>query len=316
MADDPLVSVVIPVYNGANYLREAIDSVLKQTCHDYELIVVNDGSTDDGETEAIARSLGDRIRYFHKPNGGVASALNLGIQEMRGEWFCWLSHDDLASSNRVESDLEFLSHDHDVRILFCKTAEIDSSGHPLTEVQYPIHRVTNPRDALELGGVDFCSMTIHRSCFLRVGKFNERNLTMQDTEMSLRLASEYTFFFNENATSYRREHPSRGTHVSPDQKKRDQLLLCGTVHDELGIESFFPDLTDDSRSRAEAWMWMASFYGTFGAFQYAQESYRAAQVELGFWGRWLRNLGKTPGFSVRAMRRMYRWIVAQLRSWN
>lgn len=294
MANNPQVSVVIPVYNGANYLREAIDSVLKQTCHDYELIVVNDGSADEGATEAIALSFGDRIRYFGKPNGGVSSALNLGIQQMRGEWFCWLSHDDLFSSNRIESDLRFLSDNQDVRVLFCRTAEIDSSGELLKELEYPIHKVTNPRDALKLGGVYFCSMTIHRSCFQKVGKFNENNRTTQDTEFALRLACVYPFLFNGDATCYSRVHPDRGTYVLSDQRRHDVQLLCEIVHDELGVESFFPDLSNDSRSKAEAWLWMASFYEGFGAIQYAQESYRLAEAELGCWRRWVRNSVPRP----------------------
>ena len=79
MSIQPKVSIVIPVYNGANYLGEAIDSALEQTYENIEIIVVNDGSTDDGATREIALSYGDRIRYFEKENGGVSSALNLGI---------------------------------------------------------------------------------------------------------------------------------------------------------------------------------------------------------------------------------------------
>ena len=72
----PRVSIVIPAYNGSDYMKEAIDSALAQTYPDVEVLVVNDGSDDDGRTEAIALSYGDRIRYFRKGNGGVASALN------------------------------------------------------------------------------------------------------------------------------------------------------------------------------------------------------------------------------------------------
>ena len=81
---NPLVSIVIPVYNGANYVSEAIESALKQTYKNIEIIVVNDGSTDN--TEKIVKKYGDKIRYFYKENGGVASALNLGIKNMKGEY--------------------------------------------------------------------------------------------------------------------------------------------------------------------------------------------------------------------------------------
>lgn len=72
----PLVSIIIPVYNGSDYLEEAIESALNQTYKNIEIIVINDGSTDNGATEMIALKYRDQIRYFHKTNGGVSSALN------------------------------------------------------------------------------------------------------------------------------------------------------------------------------------------------------------------------------------------------
>ena len=82
---NPRVSIVIPVYNGSNYLSEAIESALNQTYGNTEVIVVNDGSCDAGRTEDIARDYGEKIRYFVKENGGVASALNTGIRRMTGD---------------------------------------------------------------------------------------------------------------------------------------------------------------------------------------------------------------------------------------
>src|SRR5512140_3857263 len=107
MTEHPLVSVVIPVYNGANYLREAIDSALAQTYPHVEVIVVNDGSNDGGRTRAVATSFGSRVRYFEKENGGVASALNLGIREMRGAFFSWLSHDDVYYPEKIARQVAY-----------------------------------------------------------------------------------------------------------------------------------------------------------------------------------------------------------------
>src|SRR6185436_20245230 len=105
----PKVSIVIPVYNGSNYLRTAVESALAQTYSNIEIIVVNDGSTDDGDTEAIALSYGGRIKYYCKPNGHVASALNFGIRHMSGEYFSWLSHDDLYKSDKIALQMRALS---------------------------------------------------------------------------------------------------------------------------------------------------------------------------------------------------------------
>ena len=105
---DPLVSIVIPVYNGANYMREAIDSALAQTYSNIEIIVVNDGSNDGGATRDIALSYGDKIRYFEKENGGVSTALNLGIKNMRGKYFSWLSHDDVYLPEKIQVEIDAL----------------------------------------------------------------------------------------------------------------------------------------------------------------------------------------------------------------
>lgn len=96
----PRISVVIPVYNGENYLKEAIDSALNQTYENVEVLVVDDGSVDG--TREIMNAYGDRIIGLHKKNGGVATALNMGIAHMSGEYFAWLSHDDLMKPDACE----------------------------------------------------------------------------------------------------------------------------------------------------------------------------------------------------------------------
>ena len=101
----PLVSIIIPVYNGDLYLKEAIQSCLNQTYSNIEIIVVNDGSTDGGKSAQIAKEFEGQIRYFEKENGGVSSALNYGISKMRGEWFSWLSHDDLYLPEKIEKQI-------------------------------------------------------------------------------------------------------------------------------------------------------------------------------------------------------------------
>ena len=107
---NPKISIVIPVYNGEKYMKEAIDSALDQTYKNTEIIVVNDGSTD--KTEEIALSYGDKIRYFYKGNGGQSSALNFGIEKMTGELFSWLSHDDVYYPQKIEKQIAFLNQKH------------------------------------------------------------------------------------------------------------------------------------------------------------------------------------------------------------
>lgn len=133
--NQPLVSIVIPVYNGANYVRQAIDSALEQTYPNIEIIVVNDGSNDDGETERIVMRYGEKIRYLHKPNGGVSSALNLGIREMKGVYFSWLSHDDEYHPQKIEMQVKLLNKYEDEKYLaLCGTEFIDPKGKKIDKI--------------------------------------------------------------------------------------------------------------------------------------------------------------------------------------
>ncbi len=117
----PKVTIIIPVYNGENYVSEAIESALAQTYKNIEIIVVNDGSTDN--TEKIIE------KYIKKTNGGVSTALNEGIKNMTGDYLSWLSHDDLYLPNKIEEQIKFLFNlkEKDV-ILYCNSALIDANG--------------------------------------------------------------------------------------------------------------------------------------------------------------------------------------------
>lgn len=181
----PMVSIVIPVYNGANYMREAIDSALAQTYENIEIIVVNDGSDDNGATEQIALSYGDKIRYFAKENGGVATALNLAIRNMRGEYFSWLSHDDLYYTNKLKAEIDALKVGGDMRaIAFSDFDDLNmSTGEKRTyrlSRQYTVEQLTTSVFSLFYGGVHGCTLLIHKSHFERVGLFDEKLLTTQD----------------------------------------------------------------------------------------------------------------------------------------
>ena len=106
---NPKISIIIPAYNASNYLADAIDSAITQTYSNIEVIVVNDGSNDNGATRTVALSYGDKIRYFEKENGGSSSALNMGISNMTGEWFSWLSHDDQYFPEKINKQVEYMN---------------------------------------------------------------------------------------------------------------------------------------------------------------------------------------------------------------
>jgi glycosyltransferase involved in cell wall biosynthesis len=104
-SENPLVSVIIPVYNGARFLRAALESVLAQTYRNFEVIVVDDGSVDD--SGVIAQSFPE-VRYIHQTNQGVAAARNHAIEVARGEYFAFLDQDDLWTADKLKLQIAYL----------------------------------------------------------------------------------------------------------------------------------------------------------------------------------------------------------------
>ena len=104
---NPTVTILLPVYNGAAYLRETLDSLLQQTCHDFELIIIDDGSRD--ESARIIQSVNDnRIRFYRQDNRGLAATLNRAIELSRGEFLARQDQDDVSLPHRLESQLNYL----------------------------------------------------------------------------------------------------------------------------------------------------------------------------------------------------------------
>ena len=194
----PKVSVIIPVYNGSNFLKHSIECALNQTYENLEVIVVNDGSTDGGETERIALSFGDRIRYFRKENGGVSSALNYGISQMTGEYFSWLSHDDAYTPEKVADSISAIRtvEGADERtIAYSWGNYIDGSGtalKPFPKFLNSGHLYTGDEmihQMLTNRILNGCCMLIPKIVFDECGGFNEELRYSQDALMW------YTIFF-------------------------------------------------------------------------------------------------------------------------
>ena len=199
MSFEPLVSIVIPVFNGSNYLSEAINSALDQTYKKIEVIVVNDGSADEGATEKIALSFGQKIRYFSKPNGGTSSALNVGIKNMLGEYFCWLSHDDLYEPNNIQCQVEKLSELEDRTTITMTELNCMNANYEITvkSSDYASHRrMWHLRNEFNLYPVIYmklhgCQLMFHKSVFTKVGLFDETVLVAQDFEFFHRAFREF-----------------------------------------------------------------------------------------------------------------------------
>lgn len=129
----------MPAYNASRYIEESIQSVISQSYPNWELLVINDGSTDN--TGAIVKRFADeRIRYFEKKNGGVSSARNLGLKEMKGDFFCFLDADDLLPENSLELRATFLQTHPQVDLLDGWVLVMDQKMGDVQRVYGPFYK--------------------------------------------------------------------------------------------------------------------------------------------------------------------------------
>ena len=248
---NPLVSVIIPVYNGTNYMRYAIDSALNQTYKNIEIIVVNDGSTDNGETEKVAKSYGDKIRYISKDNGGVSSALNVGIKNMKGDYFAWLSHDDIYYQNHIEENINYLRYcdNYEKIIPYSCFDFIDENGEILLKdtiiagIHYYDYKLTlnSHYGCILRGEVNGGNVLIPRKAFDECGGFEEGNKITQEKEMWSRLLKKYTFINIPIITYSIRNHKQQVTNTSNEVRnetdKKILEIVDGITEQEMIDES-------------------------------------------------------------------------------
>ncbi|MGC9524847.1 MAG: glycosyltransferase [Limnospira sp.] len=261
VASQPRVSVIIPAYNGDRYISEAIDSVLSQSYLDYEIIVVDDGSTDG--TRNILQRYGDRIRTIGQPNSGVATARNRGIAEARGELIALLDQDDMFLDGKLHAQVSRFDSHPEAGLVNSGWQVIGADDTPGSAIE-PWHE--SPNLTLETWLMRFPilpgAMMFRREWWERAGGFDPRFDGADDVDFVLRVARMgCEAIWLEQVTLGYRQHEDAVSASNPTR----QLEAFDAV-----LEAFFsqPDLESSIRelenpTRYECLTWMAwRFYQT------------------------------------------------------
>ena len=179
----PRVSIIIPTYNQASLLREAIDSVVNQTFTDFELIIVDDGSAD--ETEEVVHSMTDsRLRYLKQPNKGPCAARNTGIQAATGDFVAFLDHDDLFLPEKISLQMAVIDNDPSVGLVYSLFYSIRNRGPRKLQGQcYP----PGSRELPESPKILPSTMLVQRLWLERIGGFDESMSVAADRDLTWRL---------------------------------------------------------------------------------------------------------------------------------
>lgn len=285
------VSAIIPTYNRAKYVVEALESALKQSYTNYEILIIDDGSTDHTKEVLKPFILANQIIYIYKANGGPASARNAGIKITRGEYIAFLDSDDLWLPDKLEQQVKYLDEHKDVGLVF--TDEVvftdDKAGNN-KEIARVIFRSNYPGNdlsfkALFMGNyIPILTVMVRRTCIQDVGYFDESpdlRLGGEDYEMWLRIARRYKIGHLPKILAQYRHHTQNvlgldleNTYMGNIRAIQKLLNLYPNIPEELHLNmkqhyrSYYydkgRDLYQDNRYRAAVrFLSRSLFYGPF-----------------------------------------------------
>lgn len=190
---NPTVSVIIAAYNYGHYLPQALDSALAQSFTDLEILVVDDGSTDD-TAEVIERYAHDpRMRYVRREHAGQPATKNAGIRASRGRWIAFLDADDAWLTDKLARQLAAAGDDPRTGVVYCDFAPIDAEGHLLATATRTLPRGEVLDEMFLRNFVCFSSAMVRREVFDRIGMFDESIPLAIDYDLWLRAAREFSF---------------------------------------------------------------------------------------------------------------------------
>jgi glycosyltransferase involved in cell wall biosynthesis len=187
----PVISVVMSVCNGERYLRDAVDSILDQTCEDFEFIIINDGST-DGSREILESYNDGRIFLIHQDNTGLTRALKKGISLSRGEYIARIDADDSAKSVRLEKQLVFLRNNPKVILLGSNCYKVDENGSIVGITDLPVDDLNIKWNLLFYNCVCHSTVMFRRKEVENLGGYNATMQYAQDYDLWLRIAKKYS----------------------------------------------------------------------------------------------------------------------------
>jgi glycosyltransferase involved in cell wall biosynthesis len=257
----PRVSVVIPTYNRAHLIGEAIMSVLKQTFTDFELIVVDDGSTDN--TKEMVDSLKDpRIKYIYQNNHGVAGAFNAGIKISTGEYIAFLGSDDMLLENALEKGVNILDAHPESGFSYGQGNITGADGHVFRVRKSSIQDdsgVINSREQVKellfYNPITASSVVVRRSCFDEVGGYQEKLYSWgEDHLLSMQLAKRHSVAYIAEPLVNVRFHPNQlSRKVEPEMVEMAFLLILQEVFGDPDIAPQFENLKNKAYCHFYLW---------------------------------------------------------------
>ncbi|MBF0299202.1 MAG: glycosyltransferase [Oligoflexia bacterium] len=210
--NNPLISVIIPYYNGEKYIKDTLHSVLAQTYQYFEIIIIDDGSSNESSSIYLHNLLLEvndpRIKYFKKKNEGLSKTRNFGITQSQGEWIALLDQDDLWSPNKLFEQVNATLENVNVAIIYTDAIYIDEHTHSSNKLSSKIqpHHGKCFIELLENNFITCSSVMIKKSCIKEAGFFNHKYKYAEEWDLFLRImenSKNEIYYINELLTTYR-----------------------------------------------------------------------------------------------------------------
>lgn len=265
-----MVSVIIPTYNAGNYLPAAIDSVLGQTIKDIEVIVVDDGSTDN--TKEIITPYLNRINYIYQKNCGPSSARNRGISCAKGDYIAFLDADEIWIREKLEIQLNFLRENPEYSMVYTDLLRIDKRKNltfPFLKGRIAAQNGYIFEELITKNFIPTTTVVVKRECFDHVGLFDESLRSVEDRDMWLRIAQQDKIGFIETPTVIAEVHDG-GLSSDREEALRSQIYVIKKYEKVSGAKTRQLIIS----TLSTLYFQLGYFYFDKGLYQEARENFK------------------------------------------
>lgn len=236
----PLISVLMPVYNTETFILQAIESILNQSFSDFELIIVDDGSTDN--SLAIAKQYANtdsRISVFSQANQGISKTRNYLVSLANSEYIAWMDSDDVSMPLRLKKQYDYFQHHENLIAIGTKSLMIDEQDLPICIWESPLEHEEIDRWHIEGrgGAIIFPSSMMRKQAVQNLGGFDENLTGAEDLSLFLKLAEVGRLENINDVLLYYRQHIKSISHTDKDKVLIDKQLVIDSAYERRGMKS-------------------------------------------------------------------------------
>ena len=231
---DNFFSIIVCCYNSEKYIKDTIESIVAQSYKKWEIIFINDGSTD--KTEEIILSYKNKIKnliYYKQNNKGFSNARNKALELSNTKWIVIIDHDDLCLPNRLQIHFDQINNNTNSKLFFANTIHFNDLGHQIRKnfdifdmKKINLSKGYASQSLLKEGCfIDSESVVFNKDAAIEVGKFKEKLLYIADYEFFIRMGAKYDFSYSEAIVSKWRVHEEQATQILSKVYKKEYLYL-------------------------------------------------------------------------------------------